>query len=161
MIAIRAAHHRRFSLTSVLIPTWTSLAPRLPDLLEHFGTSVCTSEPVFDGENWLHITASARMWNCGRTRVLHVWSAKNQKWQLPGVHGEGDFDLASITLREARRALGLPFDAPLSGGEAVEVKVEEVAEYWNTPAHLHLQVVFEFETEQIELPQGARWFNSS
>jgi hypothetical protein len=139
-------------------PAWAWLDPRLFDLLERFGAGACTSEPVFDGENWLHITASSRVWNSRRTRALHVWSAKNQKWQLPGAHGEGDFDLGAIARREARRALGLPLDAPLPKSEPVEVRVEEVAGYWNTPAHLHLEVVFEFETQQIEeLPQGARW----
>lgn len=144
----------------MVLPDWVLLDPRLPGLLERFGASICTPEPVFDGKNWVHITASARVWNPARTYVLKKWSAKHRRWQLPGAHGEGDFDLGLVALREAQLALGLK--ATPERGRAVEVVLQEVEEYWNTPAHLHLEVVFEFWlTELRELPRDVRWFETN
>ncbi len=144
-----------------MLPDWTRLDSRLLALIQRFGIAVCTSELVFDGADWLHITATARVWSFSRTHVAWMWSAKNGRFQLPGAHGEGDFDLRSVALREARRALGLVPDTPLNGGEAVELIVEKIAEYWNTPAHLHLEVVFEFRArDDHELVCGARWVQS-
>lgn len=142
-----------------MLPPWTSLDPRIERLVARHGLAVCGSGLVDDGEFCGHITASARVLNLDRSRVLRVWSAKEARWKLPGAHGEGDLDLASVALREARCALGWPPDVQLQG-EAVEVVAQQIAKYWNTPAHLHLEVVFEFEAQETEvLPTGARWFD--
>ncbi len=139
-------------------PAWTHLDSRIERLVAQHGELSCSPELVFDGQDWVHITACARLWNPQRAHFVQVRSAKNQKWQLPGAHGEGNFDLKSVALREAKRALGLSPDVQLCGGEAVEVLNQQVEEYWNTPAHLHLEVVFEFYTEKSdELPPDARW----
>jgi len=139
-------------------PHWTRLDPRLALLLERFGACLCSDEPVWDGATWLHITASARVWNEARTHVLEVWSAKNGRFQLPQAHGEGDLDLPSLAAREARRALGWQGEQSLEGGEATELQCEWVGKYWNTPAHEHLEIVFEFWVgERVPLPRGARW----
>lgn len=144
-----------------MLPRWTSLDPCIERLVARFGLTICTSELVDEGEFCGHITASARVLNLDRSRVLQVWSAKEARWKLPGAHGEGDFDLHEVALREARRALGWPSDVRLEG-EAVEVVIEQIDEYWNTPAHRHLEVVFKFEVQESkELPMGARWFNAS
>lgn len=141
-----------------MLPRWTSLDSRIERLIAHFGVTICTPELVSDGEFCGHITASARVLNFDRSRVLRVWSAKEARWKLPGAHGEGDFDLALVALREARRALGWPPDVQLEG-KAVEVVAQQIGEYWNTPAHLHLEVVFEFEAQETKvLPSGGRWF---
>lgn len=143
-----------------MLPNWTALDPQIERLVACFGAAICTPELVGDGDFCGHIAASARVWNPNRSRVLRVWSAKEARWKLPGAHGEGDFDLHFVALREAGRALGWPPDIQLEG-EAVEVIVQQVAEYWNTPAHLHLEVVFEFESQQTEVfPDGARWFDA-
>lgn len=142
-----------------MLPPWAHLAPRLPALLEQFGARVCSDEPQFDGERWLHITASARVWNRGRTRVLKVWSAKEARWLLPQAHGEGDFDLGAVALRVASRALG---EEPRCVAEASDTIGREVAEYWNTPAHWHLEIVWEFEADEgPTLPSGSRWFDAN
>ncbi|BCM91878.1 hypothetical protein IAD21_03755 [Abditibacteriota bacterium] len=137
-----------------------ALDERVQHLLSRFGAAACGAELVYDGDLCGHITAAARIWNPDRTRVLQVWSAKNERWQLPGAHGESDLDLEKIARREARRALGLSIDAEPDGSEVAEVNVKEIAEYWNTPAHVHLEIVFEFQSEErAELPRGARWFD--
>lgn len=144
----------------MVLHSWTSLDPRIERLVACYGLAVCDSELVDDGEFCGHITASARVLNPNRSRVLQVWSAKEARWKLPDAHGEGNFDLALVALREAKRALGLTPDVQLNGSDAVEVVVQEIAEYWNTRAHLHLEVVFEFEAQETEaLPKGARWFD--
>ncbi len=138
------------------LPAWAELDARLPYLLERFGVALCSDEPVCDGEGWLHVTAAARVWNRERTHVLQVWSAKAGRFQFPGAHGNGDFDMEAVALREARRALGE--GAGLRPLGASEILVETVAEYWNTPAHAHFAIVFEFWAEGVgELPKGARW----
>lgn len=143
----------------MVLPSWTVLHPRIERLIARFDSAICTADLVGDGEFRGHITAGARVLNPTRSRVLRVWSAKEARWKLPGAHGEGDFDLHEIALREAKRALGWSPDVWLQG-EAVEVVVQQINEYWNTPAHRHLEVVFEFEMLEIEtLPTGARWFD--
>lgn len=130
-------------------------------LLARFGASVCGAELVCDGDFCGHVTASARVRNTEGTHVLRVWSGKNQRWQLPGAHGEDDLDLEKVARWEALRALGMRETAALSGGGVVDIIREEVAEYWNTPAHVHMVVVFEYVTEEGEkLPRGARWFDT-
>jgi len=147
------------AFSDVMLPQWARLAPQLPALLEEFGPRVCSDEPQFDGEKWLHITASARVWNRGRTRVLKVWSAKEARWLLPFAHGEGDFDLGAVALRVALRALG---EEPRYVAEASDYLMREVGQYWNTPAHQHLEIVWEFEAnEGPNLPRGSRWFDAN
>jgi len=142
-----------------MFPQWARLAPQLPALLEQFGPRVCSDEPVFDGQKWLHITASARVWNRERTRFLEVWSAKERCWILPNAHGEGDFDLGAVALRVASRALG---EEPRLVEEASDTIVREVAAYWNTPAHQHIEVIWEFEADEgPDLPRGSRWFGAN
>ena len=114
-----------------------ALDERVRRLLSRFGAAACGAQLVCDGDLCGHITASARIWNPDHTRILQVWSAKNERWQLPGAHGENDLDLAKIAHQEARRALGLSPDAELHGGKIAEVSTERIAEYWNTPAHVH------------------------
>ncbi len=136
---------------------------RVQRLLSRFGAAACGAELVCDGDLCGHITAAARVWNLDRTQILQVWSAKNERWQLPGAHGEYDLDLAKIARSEALRALGGPPDGELRGGEVAGVNSEEITEYWNTPAHVHLEIVFEFwaTEEPAELPRGAQWFDAT
>jgi len=141
-----------------MLPQWARLAPQLPALLERFGPRLCSDEPVFDGEKWLHITASARVWNGERTRVLQIWSVKEGQWTLPNAHGEGDLDLGAVALSVASRSLG---EEPRYLNEASDYIIREVAEYWNTPAHEHLEIVWEFEADERPcLPRGSRWFDA-
>ena len=138
------------------LPRWANLDARLPALLARFGSPLCSDEPQWDGERWLHVTAAARVWNRDRTGILHIWSAKAGRFQFPGAHGNGDFDMEAVALREARRALGE--GAGLRPLGASEILVETVEEYWNTPAHEHFSVVFDFWAEDAgELPHGAHW----
>ena len=139
----------------MLLPAWACLHERFPELIERLGASLCSAEPVWDGDSWLHITAAARVWNRERTHFFQVWSAKAGRFQLPGAHGEGDFDIATVALREARRALGA--DAGIHPLGATEVVGESIAEYWNTPAHDHLQVVYEFWLAEEFEPSTGRW----
>ena len=146
------------------LPAWANLDARLPRLLERFGPPLCSDEPQWDGDRWLHITAAARVWNPDRSHFLEVWSAKANRFQLPGAHGIGEFDLESVALREVQRLLGT--NAALHSLGAAEVLVETIAEYWNTPAHEHLTVVFEFWLREADdLPIRAndspRWADAS
>lgn len=139
-----------------------ALDERVERLLSRFGAAACGAELVCDADLCGHITASARIWNPTRTRIMQVWSAKNERWQLPGAHGENDLDLGKIARLAANRALGLPPNTELGAGNAISVHAEKVPEYWNTPAHLHLAIIFEFQAEErTELPRGARWFDVS
>ncbi|RYX86234.1 hypothetical protein EON83_03150 [bacterium] len=138
-----------------------ALDERVQKLLTQFGAAACGAELVCTGDLCGHITAAARIYTPDHARTLWVWSAKNQRWQLPGAHGDNDLNLAKVAHREALRALGLPPETKLIGGQAVGVEAEEVPEYWNTPAHTHLAVIFEFQIhERASLPRGAQWFDS-
>lgn len=105
-----------------------------------------------------HVTSAAWILNHEATKVLLVFGSKVGHWKLPGEHVEGETELWEAAQEQAARALG---SGDLEGEERIFAIVEaEVAEYWNTPAHRHFEVVWRFMAEEREkLPRGAKWFS--
>ena len=103
-----------------------------------------------------HVTVSAWILCPGTSQLLLVFGRKESVWKLPGAHCEGD--LRQTALDEATRALG---SAPLTQNPALWALGErEIAEYWQTPAHRHFELIFRFEAvETRPLPRGAKWFS--
>ncbi|MDR1010766.1 MAG: NUDIX domain-containing protein, partial [Opitutaceae bacterium] len=54
-----------------------------------------------------HLTGSAWIVDAERRRVLLTHHRKLDKWLQPGGHADGELDLASVAMREAREESGL------------------------------------------------------
>ena len=103
-----------------------------------------------------HFTVAAHILNEDGSKVLLVFGAKEGRWKRPGSHIETDARQAAVA--EASRALGRPVGPPDVAIYALAER--QVAAYWNTPAHLHFEIVFRFvASESDDLPRGARWFS--
>lgn len=138
----------------------SAILARLQWFLTLHGASALGSEIVGDIG---HVTASAWIANA-EAQILLVFGRKDGVWRLPGAHSEGD--LIETARHEAARALG---QAPTTQNPVLWALAErEIIEYWNTPAHLHFELIFRFdepettgenERENAVLPRGARWFS--
>lgn len=109
-----------------------------------------------------HITGAAWIVNREQSRVLLVFGAKENRWKLPGAHSEtlDGADIFQIAQREAERALGnSPVETQNRAG-LFALGERQIPQYWNTPAHLHFELIFGFAAnESGALPRGAKWFS--
>ncbi len=131
----------------------TAILARLKQFFARYDAAAIGSEIA--GEVG-HVTASAWIIDPQNPAVLLVWSRKDGAWRLPGAHIETDgFQTAqNAAARALARDLGTKNPILWSLGE------REIAEYWQTPAHLHFELIFRFiEPQTADLPRGAKWFS--
>lgn len=69
----------------------------------------------------------------------------------PGGHADGDLDLLSVALREAREESGLSRIQPVSG-EVFDVDIHEIPPFKDIPAHYHFDVRFLLVADDTEEP---------
>jgi 8-oxo-dGTP pyrophosphatase MutT (NUDIX family) len=69
----------------------------------------------------------------------------------PGGHADGELDLLSVALREAREESGLSRIEPVSG-EVFDVDIHEIPPFKEIPAHYHFDVRFLFVADDTEEP---------
>lgn len=115
-----------------------------------------------------HMTASAWIVNDKRDKTLMVYHKIYDSWSWTGGHADGDEDLLSVALREAREETGLENVKAVTGDIcSLEVLTvdghEKRGEY--VPSHLHLNVTYLLTAdERDELTvceaenSGVRWF---
>lgn len=115
-----------------------------------------------------HMTASAWIVNDKRDKTLMVYHKIYDSWSWTGGHADGDEDLLSVALREAREETGLENVKAVTGDiYSLEVLTvdghEKRGEY--VPSHLHLNVTYLLSAdERDELTvceaenSGVRWF---
>lgn len=141
-----------------------AIVARLSQFVASHGEAVLGREIVGGtGEISGHLTAAAWILDPESARVLLVCGAKEDVWKVPGAHCEAPTPAAlqASAAREANRALG-QIAHPMS--EAVfALSEQEIPAYWNTPVHLHFEMIFRFAAPSNEdlklLPRGARWFD--
>ena len=115
-----------------------------------------------------HMTASAWIVNPERTKTLMVYHNIYDSWSWTGGHADGETDLLSVALREAREETGIEHVRPLSP-EIFSLEVltvdghEKRGEY--VPSHLHMNVTYLLEAEESdtlhicrEENSGVAWF---
>ena len=115
-----------------------------------------------------HMTASAWIVNPARTKTLMVYHKLYDSWSWTGGHADGETDLLSVALREAREETGIEHVRPLSP-EIFSLEVltvdghEKRGEY--VPSHLHMNVTYLLEAEESdtlhicrEENSGVAWF---
>lgn len=127
------------------------------------------NEDAFLRSNLLaHMTASSWIVNPERTKTLMVYHNIYDSWSWTGGHADGETDLLSVALREAREETGIAHVRPVSP-EIFSLEVltvdghEKRGEY--VPSHLHLNVTYLLEAEESdtlhickEENSGVAWF---
>ena len=116
-----------------------------------------------------HMTASSWIVNPERTKTLMVYHNIYDSWSWTGGHADGETDLLSVALREAREETGIAHVRPLSP-EIFSLEVltvdghEKRGEY--VPSHLHMNVTYLLEAEESdtlhicrEENSGVAWFS--
>lgn len=115
-----------------------------------------------------HMTASSWIVNPERTKTLMVYHNLYDSWSWTGGHADGETDLLSVALREAREETGIEHVRPLSpeifSQEVLTVDGHEKrGEY--VPSHLHMNVTYLLEAEESdtlhicrEENSGVAWF---
>ena len=110
-----------------------------------------------------HMTASSWIVNPERTKTLMVYHNLYDSWSWTGGHADGETDLLSVALREAREETGIAHVRPLSP-EIFSLEVltvdghEKRGEY--VPSHLHMNVTYLLEAEESDTLHACREENS-
>ena len=110
-----------------------------------------------------HMTASSWIVNPERTKTLMVYHNIYDSWSWTGGHADGETDLLSVALREAREETGIAHVRPLSP-EIFSLEVltvdghEKRGEY--VPSHLHMNVTYLLEAEESDTLRVCREENS-
>ena len=127
------------------------------------------NEDAFLRSNLLaHMTASSWIVNPERTKTLMVYHNIYDSWSWTGGHADGETDLLSVALREAREETGIAHVRPVSP-EIFSLEVLTVDGHEKrgayVPSHLHLNVTYllvaeESDTLHIckEENSGVAWF---
>lgn len=129
-----------------------------------------TEDHVFERRNLLvHMTASAWITNPSRTKVLMAFHNLYQSWAWLGGHADGETDLLSVALREAREESGLQHVRPVMEDifslEALPVFGHEKRGAY-VPCHTHLNLTYLLEADENQVliakpdeNSGVKWFS--
>ena len=126
-------------------------------------------EDILTRENsTAHFSASAWLVNPARDKVLMVYHNIYRSWSWTGGHADGESDLLSVAVREAREETGVNTIRVVSEDifsiEIVTVEGHEKRGVY-VPSHLHLNVTYLLEADEGERLRvkpdensGVRWF---
>ena len=115
-----------------------------------------------------HITASAWIANERRDRVLMIYHNIYDSWAWTGGHADGERDLLSVAIREAKEETGLNSVRPASD-RLLSIETLTVNPHFKrgrfVPAHLHLNGTFLLiadDTEPLRVKtdenSAVKWF---
>lgn len=97
-----------------------------------------------------HVTGSAWVVDLKREYVLLTHHVRLDKWLQLGGHADGEADILSVALREAREESGLEAIHPVSD-MIFDVDVHQIPARGAEPAHDHYDVRFLFEADRCHL----------
>lgn len=123
---------------------------------EHFGRDLCGRAP-----DWGHVTGSAWIVDKSGENVVLLYHRKLEKWVQPGGHCDGQSDVLSVALREAREETGMKVSSV--DGALWDVDAHQIPQYWNTPAHVHYDARFLLRADSAQNPivsdesRAVRW----
>ena len=110
-----------------------------------------TEKDVFTRDNALcHMTASAWIVNAERTKALMAYHNIYDSWSWLGGHADGEEDLLSVAMKEAREEAGILNVRPVSD-EIFSLEVLTVDGHVKrgryVSSHLHLNVTYLLEAD--------------
>lgn len=131
-------------------------------MMEHF-------PDIFSRENRLaHMTASSWIINHDRTKVLMVYHKIYDSWSWTGGHADGEVDLLSVAVREAKEETGICHVKAVSPDiyslEVLTVDGHEKRGQY-VSSHLHLNLTYLLEADERDVlvrkedeNSGVAWF---
>ena len=116
--------------------------------------AIDTLETPLTRENpFAHFTASSWIVNPTRTKALMAWHNIYRTWAWTGGHADGEADLLSVALREAREETGVRDIRPVST-EIYSLEVVPVNAHVKrgsfVSAHLHMNVTYLLEADDAQ-----------
>ena len=109
---------------------------------------------------YAHMTASSIIVNGARTKTLMAFHKIYQSWAWTGGHADGEGDLLSVALREAREETGVEHIRPLSPA----IASLDILPVWGhvkrgkwVPSHQHLNVSYLLvadESDALQIREG-------
>ena len=128
-----------------------------------------TQPDLYTRENRVaHLTASAWIVNHDRTKVLMAYHNIYQSWSWLGGHADGEQDLLSVALREAREESGVQHIQPVTDAiYSIEILTVDghVKRGEYVSSHLHLNITYLLEADETDPLfikadeiSGVRWF---
>ena len=100
-----------------------------------------------------HFTASAWIVNPARDKVLMVYHNIYDSWSWTGGHADGEPDLMSVAVREAREETGVK-ELKILRREPVSLEIITVDGHEKrgayVPSHLHLNLTYLLEAEESQ-----------
>lgn len=126
-------------------------------------------DDVLTRENRIaHFSASSWLLNKDRTKVVLIYHNIYHSWTWTGGHADGESDLLSVAIREAKEETGLKTVKAIDG-EICSLEILTVNGHMKrghyVPSHLHLNVTYLLEASEEEgfvvkedENSGVRWF---
>lgn len=100
-----------------------------------------------------HVTGSAWLVDPEGRRVLLTHHRKLNMWLQLGGHADGEPDVLSVALREAREESGLADISPVSP-EIFDLDIHPIPPRPGEPAHLHFDVRFAMKAGSMDVRAG-------
>jgi len=116
-----------------------------------------------------HITSSSWIVNKDRTKVLMIYHNIYDSWAWTGGHADGEEDLLSVALREAKEETGITIIKPIQS-EIYSLEIicvnGHVKRGTYISSHLHLNITYLLEADETECLKikedensGVKWVN--
>lgn len=96
-----------------------------------------------------HVTGSAWLVNKQGTHVLLTHHRKLNMWLQLGGHADGNPDILSVALREAREESGILNIEPISD-QLLDIDIHKIPARGDEPEHYHHDATFAFRTVESE-----------
>jgi 8-oxo-dGTP pyrophosphatase MutT (NUDIX family) len=132
------------------IRRYGSRFPERATVVERIAEFVLRDPRCAERENDVgHLTGSAWIVSKDRKRALLLHHRKLGRWIQLGGHADGEIDLLSVALKEAREESGLSQIRSVSH-EIFDIDIHEIPEWKDVSRHLHFDVRFLFEADEGE-----------
>ncbi len=117
----------------------------------------------------VHFTASAWLVNKEHTKVLMIYHNIYNSWAWTGGHADGEQDLLSVAIKEAKEETGVENIVPVTRDIfSIEILTVDghIKREKYVPCHLHLNVTYLLEADEEDVLRvkpdensGVKWFS--